>query len=43
MLRRFADDIEVGRVSWIWIASKYTDGMTIKYSSGEAPLRPGSM
>lgn len=44
MLRRFADDIEAGCVSWIWIASKYTGGLSIKYSAGEgAPKRPGSM
>ena len=41
MLRKFADDVQHGRIKWVWLATKYTDDMSIKYATKEAPDRPG--
>ena len=40
-LRKFADDVQYGRIKWVWLATKYTDGMTLKYATGTVPKRPG--
>ena len=41
-LRQQADNIEEGKVDWVWIALKYPAGR-ITYSTEGAPKRPQGM
>ena len=43
MLRRAADDIESGKVNWVWLGVQYLDGVTVKYATKDAPSRPGGI